>query len=419
MRGLAPDTLDQSQKVRAADFTRKRKLDPRNTFALTLAISCSGKAAGMAGVVSAFHSQARLLGTEGIAGQPCASSVVRARRKLGHAPFRDAFGKAVRKFQGISGILGKGVWHGMRVYAGDGSKIRLPATPEIRAAYDPDAGLAPGGHSGHYPQALLTMVSDASTGMPVALCIGPSKGSEPRQLEGLIDELNTLRRGILVLDRGYPGNALLRALNTRYHGFFMVRCPASGTFKAVGEFLAGRQEQAWVDLADGEGTMRLRAVRMRLGDGTENALLTNMMDEGVSARDFVELYHRRWAVETGFRDLKCGFNLEKFASRSVGGVLQEIWALALGVALANILRMVAAKKGDEAQLKNAVLAMGFGAIALAGRCNAATRACLAELLERIERVRYRPAPPFTRSYPRLSKAPINKWTSGNRSAGEP
>ena len=42
------------------------------------------------------------------------------------------------------------LWHGMTVYAVDGSKYDLPATKEIREELDPSSGLEHSGR-GHFP----------------------------------------------------------------------------------------------------------------------------------------------------------------------------------------------------------------------------------------------------------------------------
>lgn len=59
------------------------------------------------------------------------------------------------------------LWHGMSVYAVDGSAYTLPATEENRKEFDPNSGLNHRG-KGHYPQCLVSTAYDVFRRLPIA-----------------------------------------------------------------------------------------------------------------------------------------------------------------------------------------------------------------------------------------------------------
>jgi hypothetical protein len=68
---------------------------------------------------------------------------VKARQKVPWEVFQEPLGDAVEVAYDIWPDGSQSTWHGMSVYAIDGSKYSLPATEATRAELDPDSGLAP------------------------------------------------------------------------------------------------------------------------------------------------------------------------------------------------------------------------------------------------------------------------------------
>lgn len=145
-------------------------------------------------------------------------------------------------------------------------------------------------------------------------------------------------------------------------------------------------------------------------DGTYSALLTNVL--WAHPDEILELYYRRWGIETYYRDEKFELKIEKFHSKKVNGILQELYAIAIVVVIAQLLSALVDSQTPCAgfcQFKNACISVAQEAAVLA--CHSPERAILIfeDLLACIERVRYRP-PKFRRpSAPRYSKAKKDKW----------
>lgn len=72
--------------------------------------------------------------------------------------------------------------------------------------------------------------------------------------------------------------------------------------------------------------MTLRIVRVLLDSGEYETLATNLPRDAISAEDIKELYHRRWGIETGFRDLKYSAGLTNLHGKSEEFAKQEIFS---------------------------------------------------------------------------------------------
>lgn len=73
-------------------------------------------------------------------------------------------------------------------------------------------------------------------------------------------------------------------------------------------------------------SMTLRIVRVRLDSGEFETLATNLSRDIFPLEDIKELYHKRWGIETAFRDIKYGAGLTNLHGKSEEFAKQEIFA---------------------------------------------------------------------------------------------
>lgn len=100
-------------------------------------------------------------------------------------------------------------------------------------------------------------------------------------------------------------------------GYFLFRCPASGTFPAVEAFIrTGKQEGIiWIAPSNDFKSsvspkerkalkfIKLRVIRLVSPDGTISVLLTNLFDKTeFPASEIIDLYFKRWRIEGYYRD---------------------------------------------------------------------------------------------------------------------
>ena len=317
-------------------------------------------------------------------------------------------------------------WNGFNVIAFDGSKYTLPASAELREVFDPDSGLDNPG-KGHYPKCLVSTAYDVFRRIPVARTIMPiHQGSEREEVKQMLPFIPS--KSILLFDRGYPSFVLIKYLDTHYDGFYLFRCPASSTFPAVEQFVqsGALEDIIWIDPTssflssqpkqqrDEVAPIMLRAIRLESPDGTVSVLLTGLINTTAFPADsIIDLYFRRWEIESYYRDEKCFLGLKSFHSKTENGIRQELFAVMVMSVIARIMMVFepapCPQHKSRPQFKNAVMTLASDAAMLAPEHPQIAIAIFREVLDEIARVRYYPPKEPRPSQPRVSKGSINKW----------
>lgn len=318
----------------------------------------------------------------------------------------------------------------MSVIAVDGSKYNLPATPENRLEFDPQSGLDHEG-KGHYPQCLVTTAYDVFRRIPVARTVASIHSSEREEALSLVAAIRT--GAVLLFDRGYPSYHVICSIRDHYDGYFVFRCPAKSTFPAVEQFVRSGRQEAYI-LAHPSNSylaglsrrqrkkakvIQLRIIRLVSPDGTVSVLLTNLLNQSrFSRKEIVDLYFRRWEIETNYRNEKVVLEIEQFHGRSPNSIRQELYAVAIMSVIARALMVVTSRVHgsleDEFQFKNAILTLAGEAAVLASDNPQRAIDIFSDIVAAISRVKYyRPKSPRP-SQPRLTKSSPNKWRVGRR-----
>jgi hypothetical protein len=304
-------------------------------------------------------------------------------------------------------------WKGLSVFAIDGSKYRLPASAALRAAFDPECGLDRPG-KGHYPQCLVSTAYDVFRRLPIARTVQPiAHANERQEVKALLPHIPD--GGVLLFDRGYPSHDLIDHLQTHYAGYWVIRCPAAGSFGEVGAFAHSGLPDAMITLTPPRSKpIALRAVRLVSPAGELSVLLTNLPDSGdFPVADIIALYFRRWAVEVHYRNEKTSLGSETFHSQTENGIRQELFAILIMAVIARTLAVLMTDTDQptstQPQFKNAMISLAREAYLLAPHNPEQSLVIFTGLLHAISRVRYyrpkKPRPPT----PRVSKKPVNKW----------
>ena len=353
------------------------------------------------------------------------SAFTRARKKVSWHVLRDILKDAVLLAYEVWPQDARFTWHGMSVFAFDGSKYTLPATKEIRNAFDPNSGLQYPG-KGHYPQCLVTTAYDVFRRIAIARTVVPAHSSERDEVAPLLKYIPSA--SVLLFDRGYPGYELIRRLMRRFRGHFVFRCPAQCTFPAVQAFIETGKEEDEICIDPSNNylskipkkqrkdlkALKLRVIRLVSPDGTVSVLLTNLYDtEQFPAQEITLLYFRRWEVESYYRDEKIVLEIEKFHGKSYNSVLQELFAAMIMSVISRtlmVLSQILAGDPREPQFKNSIMTLAADAAVLAAEDPVRAVTVFQEILEEIRRViYYRPKTPRP-SQPRVTKRSNNKWT---------
>ena len=423
-------------------FSRKRKLPFARLLVFVLHLVC-GDTKGVDIKSGLFFKTARRSDMWPDAKPASRGAVTKARKKMHWRVFESVFKRVVDLAWQHWPKDDKYLWHGMSVFAIDGSKFTLPASDEIREHFDPDSGLQNSG-KGHYPQALVSTAFDVFRRIPVARTVVPSNGSEREEAMAMLAHMP---RGIVLFDRGYPSYEFLLHMTENYTGHFLFRCPASSTFPAVESFLASGAEDGITEIAPSDTyrsklspaarrdltSLTVRVVRVTLPDGEIAVYLTDLLDSATFSREEIaDLYRRRWEVENHYRDEKVHLDIETFHTLGVNGACQELFAVAIMAVIARTLMALSMELTSEEevvssmpasstetrrtvpepQFKHAIFCLAQDAAALVADDPHRALDLFAELLEQIGQVKYyRPRNPRP-AQPRVSRQTKSKWIRG-------
>lgn len=275
-----------------------------------------------------------IAGLNGIAvARPASSSLSRARCRLGSAPLR-------RLFEVLAGPVATRAqtgtfYQGLRVVAVDGTTLCVPDEEAVTWRYPKHAGeiLEFG-----YPLLRLVALVECGTRALLGAAFGPDATGELGYARQLLDRLDASM--VLLADAYYDAVDFLEAVTGTGASFLLrstrkrrpsVRHPLPDgsylTSICAGKYRAGRgygrlevrMIEAWMTVTLADGTRRTELCR----------LMTSLLDaERHPAHELIELYHRRWQVETCYFSLKSTIlDGRVLRSRTVPGLDQEVYAL--------------------------------------------------------------------------------------------
>ncbi|UIX28541.1 IS4 family transposase [Streptomyces sp. GQFP] len=264
---------------------------------------------------------------------PCASSLSRARRRLGTAPLR-------RLFEAMAGPVAsparRGSYRGRRLVALDGTTQCVPDDPAVTWHFPKHIGEV---KEFGYPMVRLVALVECGTRALIDAAFGPDRIGELSYAHRLLTSLNTSM--LLLADAYYDAVDFLNAVSETGAAFLLrstrKRCPTTRHALPDGSYLTFIRSQHY---RAGRGYGRRLQVRIieawvtvSLEDGTQRTelwrLITSLLDaDRYPALELIELYHRRWEAETCFFALKSTIlDGRILRSRTVPGVEQELYVL--------------------------------------------------------------------------------------------
>lgn len=266
-------------------------------------------------------------------------AISKARQGISYKAFLELFRLSVEQFYFLSTDLH--TWNDFHIYAIDGSTIQIPESKENYEVF----GGNPNKTQTVSPLASVSVLYDVMNDILVDVSLHPYRYNERESAKSHIDFLPEFPNSILLFDRGYPSEDMFRYLNSKKI-LFLMRVPK--TFKkAISEesdtlftYPASRNKES----------LTLRSIHFLLEDGSTEYLVTNLTQNQMSTEKFSTLYQLRWGVESKYRELKNGLEIEDFYSVKPVSVLQEFFAAMYLSNLAAIIKsdpMAAASAGSR------------------------------------------------------------------------
>lgn len=257
------------------------------------------------------------------------ASFSKARKELSHTAFIELRQRTNHLY--YQDFPAQKHWRGHRLLAVDGSKLTLPDEAAVREHFG-----VPG--ESQAPMALLSGLYDVLNGRWIDAQLRPYASSER---DCVVEHLwHTEDHDLVLYDRGYPGYWLYALHHERKRHFCMRvawnlynegrdLCRDPDRREAIITLKPSKEAKAkCAEVGIASPPLRLRLIKVQLdgaqGKGTE-LLITDLLDEqAYPADDFKALYHHRWAIEEGYKALKCRAEVENWSGRSVEAIEQDV-----------------------------------------------------------------------------------------------
>ena len=331
--------LDACVKVPGKDFSRKRKL-PLQTMLLMLI--------GMGGGSLSKELYDWFGYTPSTA---TASAFVQQRNKIRSKAVEMIFNEFV------ASAMPTMTFRGYRLFAVDGSDLRLPSDPTNDFSLIRNAE-----GQKQYNLAHLNAMFDLMSKAYVDVTMQGKKGmNEHKALISMIDRSNIPGKVIVLMDRGYESfnniahlqekkwNFIIRAKES-YGMISNLQLPNSEEFdvdttltltrrqtkETLALLSAYPERYRWIQphttfdyIAPKDPKMydlRFRVVRFRISGGCYETVYTNLDSETFPIGKIKELYRLRWGIETSFRELKYTIGLSCLHGKKTDFLLQEVFA---------------------------------------------------------------------------------------------
>ena len=139
---------------------------------------------------------------------------------------------------------------------------------------------------------------------------------------------------LVIYDRGYMSERFLRQhVKNRVHGLFRIQKNSLLEFK---DCRTGSKDRI-VNIKRRDFEISIRVIRYQIAGRIYLQATTLTNKELYPRRQIIEMYHRRWQIEEGYKFLKRGLKLLDFKSRNSCGIKQEILISLIILFLARIL----------------------------------------------------------------------------------
>lgn len=229
---------------------------------------------------------------------------------------------------------GKILWKGYRLLAGDGSTLNLPSSKDIEDYFGVHS-ITQEGVKRYL--ARIFFLYDVLNGFVVRAKLSKMEFGEKTLMLQCLQTMPA-DKSILILDRGFGHFCTLKKLMNEQR-VLCIRLPCENSNFA--KQALGRKEEdfitEWIPSSKERenckkddldyAPIKVRVVKIRLNTGEVELLVTNLYDQQeIAAEDLGELYHLRWGVEEGFKNLKPKMKIEQFGCKKTEGIFQEFYA---------------------------------------------------------------------------------------------
>jgi hypothetical protein len=288
-------------------------------------------------------------------------SFSKARQKISKEAFKYLNQSFINKF--YEGNYKK--YKNYRLLAMDGSIIDLPDNKETQNKY----GFVTNGRSNFkLARAISSTLYDLMNDVLVNSLLGRYDIGERelaiKNIEELLSVENKNIESIILFDKAYPSLAFFEYLNSNNIKFFMRAKPNFYTEGCDGETF---DKIIKVEITKQRcNDLKRQGFRTKVGqiftfrmlkliiNSEPEIVVTNLTSSEISSKDAVDLFYKRWGIETKFNELKNRFEIENFSGTKPVTIEQDFFATHLVSNIAGIIAIEATKKIERNKKLNTI-----------------------------------------------------------------
>lgn len=260
-------------------------------------------------------------------------AVSKARQGIDPELFRDLFHLSSEMF--YRSCTQRKTWNGFHLYAVDGSCIQVPKSKDNIEYF----GLCRNRHhSREDSMARISILYDLLEDIVIDGVVNPYLFAERSSANKHLDYLETTgltNNAILLFDRGYPSYDFFKRIhNNGYHYLMRIQ----GNVKALAQLEEKDAIVSYLPVRFKDEPVTVRALHVTLDDGTDEILVTNLMDPTITPEMLKELYFMRWGIESKYFELKSQLELEEFSGSHHLSVEQDFFINLLFMNLCSLIK---------------------------------------------------------------------------------
>jgi hypothetical protein len=261
------------------------------------------------------------------------SAITQARHRLSDDPLAYLFATTAAEWATRSADGDR--WRGLALYGMDGTTLRVADSDENRKTFGgQDSRRGPSG----YPQVRVVGLMALRSHLLSAFRFAPYATGETTLAREIFREIP--ERSLTIVDRNFLVAKDLMWWEASGDRHWLSRAKTRTKYAVVQKL--GRNDQLVVIEVNQDGLPRqwlVRAIDYQVKGHPPSTLLTSLLDaEAYPAHELVKLYHERWETEVAWDEIKTHLldRQETIRSRTVEGVHQELWGIALAYNLVRL-----------------------------------------------------------------------------------
>jgi hypothetical protein len=260
------------------------------------------------------------------------SGLSQARQRLGEEPMKWLFQTTGNHW--AQERTPKDDWHGLQVFAVDGALFRTPDSAELRGHFG--SGNTPTNRQTPYPMLRLIALMNTHSHIMMDAQISPYRRGEIPLAESMTAKIPD--NSVTLFDKGFWSANLMTGLSQRGNErHWLIPARNKIAYDVVEEY--GKGDQLWEMKVSPQARKKnpnlpthwqARAITYEV-NGKDKTVLTSLPKTKYPAEKVAGLYHQRWEIELGFRDIKSSMqaNAITLRSKKVALIYQEIWGMLL------------------------------------------------------------------------------------------